>query len=214
MLRAIPPFYCGGQLSFGVRRRRMTTFPLDPHKLEELLNYCLGFAKQMVEAHGAFHPFGAVLLPSGTVTAVGADIGEEHPNGADVFRFFAERYALSVSKERDCSHRYRDRRKHPTAVSADFSRWHPSAIGVCWLCSLHLLALSRFERQSRVWRVYSSECPGEHLCMRLMAPNHRCSESGRAIPHMFWRVSAAEVLALGDAASLTLASRMTINNLT
>jgi hypothetical protein len=65
----------------------MTTFTIDPHKLEELLNYCTGFAKQMVEAHGAFHPFGAVLIPSGTVTAVGADIGQEHPNGADVFRF-------------------------------------------------------------------------------------------------------------------------------
>src|ERR1043165_1905441 len=65
----------------------MTAFPIDPHKLEELLNYCLEFAKQMVERHGAFHPFGAVLVPGGTVTAVGADIGEEHPNGADVFRF-------------------------------------------------------------------------------------------------------------------------------
>jgi hypothetical protein len=29
-----------------------------------------------------------VLLSSGTVTSVGADIGEEYPNGADVFRFF------------------------------------------------------------------------------------------------------------------------------
>ena len=70
-----------------VRPLRMTTFAIDPHKLEELLNYCTGFAKQMVEAHGAFHPFGAVLVPSGTVTAVGADIGQEHPNGVDVFRF-------------------------------------------------------------------------------------------------------------------------------
>ena len=69
----------------------MTTFAIDPHKLEELLNYCLAFAKQMVEAHGAFHPFGATLVPGGTVTAVGADIGEEHPKGADVFRFLQER---------------------------------------------------------------------------------------------------------------------------
>lgn len=65
----------------------MNTFVIDPHKLEELLNYCLEFAKQMVESHGAFHPFGAVIVSDGTLTAVGADIGEEHPHGADVFRF-------------------------------------------------------------------------------------------------------------------------------
>lgn len=64
----------------------MATFTVDPHKLEELLNYCLGFAKQMVENHGAFHPFGAVLASSGTVTAVAADIGQEHPNGQELFR--------------------------------------------------------------------------------------------------------------------------------
>lgn len=65
----------------------MTTFSVDPHKLEELLNYCLGFAKKMLEAHGEFYPFGAVLVPNGTVTAVGAHVGDEHPTGAEVFRF-------------------------------------------------------------------------------------------------------------------------------
>ncbi len=64
----------------------MSAFTVNPHRLEELLNYCLGFAKQIVESHGGFHPFGAVLSPSGVVTSVGAYIGEEHPNGADVFR--------------------------------------------------------------------------------------------------------------------------------
>jgi hypothetical protein len=70
-----------------VRPFRVTTFTVDPHKLEELLNYCVGFAKQVVESHGAFHPFGAVLESSGRVTAIGADIGEEHPHGAAVFQF-------------------------------------------------------------------------------------------------------------------------------
>jgi hypothetical protein len=65
----------------------MPTFTIDPHKLEELLNYCTGFAKQMVEKHGAFHPFGAVIVSSGALTAVGADIGQEHPKGAEVFLF-------------------------------------------------------------------------------------------------------------------------------
>lgn len=65
----------------------MPTFAIDPHKLEQVLNYCLGFAKQMIESHGAFHPFGAVIASAGTLTAVGAGVGEEHPHGADVFRF-------------------------------------------------------------------------------------------------------------------------------
>lgn len=65
----------------------MRDFAVDPHKLEELLNYCIGFAKQMVESHGAFHPFGAVIVSAGTLNAVGADVGEEHPHGATVFEF-------------------------------------------------------------------------------------------------------------------------------
>ena len=65
----------------------MPEFAIDPHKLEELLNYCIGFAKQMIESHGAFHPFGAVITSAGTLNAVGADIGEEYPHGAAVFQF-------------------------------------------------------------------------------------------------------------------------------
>ena len=65
----------------------MTGFVIDPHKLEELLNYCTSFAKQMVESHGAFHPFGAVIVSAGTLNAVGADVGDEHPHGATVFEF-------------------------------------------------------------------------------------------------------------------------------
>ncbi len=65
----------------------MPTFSIDPHKLEELLNYCTGFAKQMVQAHGEFHSFGAVIAPNGQLTAVGAHIGEEFPKGADLYSF-------------------------------------------------------------------------------------------------------------------------------
>ena len=37
----------------------LVTIAVDPHKLEELLTYCTRFAKQMLESHGEFHPFGA-----------------------------------------------------------------------------------------------------------------------------------------------------------
>jgi hypothetical protein len=62
----------------------MHEFSVDPHKLEEMLTYCTGFAKQMLEAHGEFHPFGATLSTDGEVGAVGASTGEEFPPGAEL----------------------------------------------------------------------------------------------------------------------------------
>src|SRR5262249_1860263 len=63
----------------------MPAFSVDPHRLEELLMYCLNFARQMLQSHGAFHPFGAVLGADEKVAAVGGYTGEEHPKGAEVF---------------------------------------------------------------------------------------------------------------------------------
>jgi hypothetical protein len=77
----------------------MPTFAIDPRKLEDLLNYCVGFAKQMVERHGAFHPFGAVIVSDGTLNAVGAHIGDEHPHGADVFRFLQSAMRAQFKKQ-------------------------------------------------------------------------------------------------------------------
>ena len=62
----------------------MPELAVDPHKLEELLNYCTEFAKQMLSSHGEFHPFGATLSPSGEIGAVGASNGEEFPPGAEL----------------------------------------------------------------------------------------------------------------------------------
>lgn len=63
----------------------MPSFSIDPHRLEELLNYCTGFAKQMIEGSGEFYPFGAVIAINGQLTAVGGYAGEEHPKPAEVF---------------------------------------------------------------------------------------------------------------------------------
>jgi hypothetical protein len=63
----------------------MTTFSVDAERLEKLLEYCLGFAKQMIEAHGEFHPFGAVIDSQGQHVAVGAHTGKELPPGAEVY---------------------------------------------------------------------------------------------------------------------------------
>jgi hypothetical protein len=62
----------------------MKPLSVDPHKLEELLTYCLNFAKQMLGSHGEFHPFGAAIDSSGVFKAIGAWNGEEHPKGQDM----------------------------------------------------------------------------------------------------------------------------------
>jgi hypothetical protein len=77
----------------------MPTFVIDPHKLEELLNYCTGFAKQMIQGHGEFHPFGAVIASSGQLTAVGAHIGEEFPKGAELYSFLQSSMKTQFQKQ-------------------------------------------------------------------------------------------------------------------
>jgi hypothetical protein len=57
----------------------------DPREeMNELLNACLPFARQMIEQHGEFHPFGASMTPDGTLHLDGVDPGEEFPPGQDV----------------------------------------------------------------------------------------------------------------------------------
>jgi hypothetical protein len=48
-------------------------------QLDELLNALLPFAKQQLEQHGAFYPFGARISPSGTIDHVNVHDGDEHP---------------------------------------------------------------------------------------------------------------------------------------
>jgi hypothetical protein len=79
------------------------TFSVDPHRLEELLTYCVDFAKQMLQTHGEFHPFGATILSDGVFNAVGGYAGEHAP-GAEVFTLLREKKSAP-------------RRSPPTSIS-------------------------------------------------------------------------------------------------
>jgi len=60
----------------------------DPRdEMDELLNACLPFARQMLEQHGEFHPFGATITSEGQLGLEGADPGEEFPAGQDLVQF-------------------------------------------------------------------------------------------------------------------------------
>jgi len=61
-----------------------------PEQLHEMLTYCIGFARTMLEEAGDFYPFGATLSPQGVVAAVGADSGEERPAPAEIYKLLGE----------------------------------------------------------------------------------------------------------------------------
>ena len=63
----------------------MPDFSIDPKELEKLLNYCIGFAQQMTEKHGEFHPFAAAIDSIGQHIAIGGYTGNELPAGSDVY---------------------------------------------------------------------------------------------------------------------------------
>ena len=56
-----------------------------PEQLHELLMYCIGFARTMLEEAGTFYPFGAVLSADGKVGGVGGSTGEERPRPQEVY---------------------------------------------------------------------------------------------------------------------------------
>lgn len=78
----------------------MTDLAVDPHKLEELLNYCTDFAKQMLSSHGEFHPFGATLSTDGEVVAVGGSTGEEFPPGAELAQVLIDAFRQQFAADK------------------------------------------------------------------------------------------------------------------
>lgn len=63
----------------------MNEIAVDPHRLEQLLTYCSGFAKEMLTRSGAFYPFGAAIKTDSEFTAIGGHTGEEHPPREEVY---------------------------------------------------------------------------------------------------------------------------------
>jgi hypothetical protein len=59
--------------------------PREQQQLEELLDYCLGFADRMLSDFGEFLPFGATGLADGSVVAVGFWDGREQAPAAELY---------------------------------------------------------------------------------------------------------------------------------
>jgi hypothetical protein len=76
---------------------------MDPHKLHELLNYCIDFAKTMLNDSGEFYPFGAAVGLDGQVKAVGGYDGKEHPNPQDIYRLLGESFTSNAQTGEICA---------------------------------------------------------------------------------------------------------------
>ena len=69
-----------------------------PEKLHELLNYCIDFAKVMLNDSGDFYPFGATLSADGQVSAAGGYNGQERPAPQDLYRLLCESFTSSAAE--------------------------------------------------------------------------------------------------------------------
>jgi hypothetical protein len=60
------------------------------------MNAALPFAKQMLERHGEFFPYGQAMNADGKVEAVATDDGHEHPPSADVIRQLKQAFSAQA----------------------------------------------------------------------------------------------------------------------
>lgn len=56
-----------------------------PEQLNDMVNYLMGFANEMLTKAGEFFPFAALVNPLGGVEAIGAHTGDEHPPSQQVY---------------------------------------------------------------------------------------------------------------------------------
>lgn len=69
-------------------------------QLHAALIYCIDFSRTILEAHGEFHPFGAMVDSAGQVVAAAASTGEEHPNSQDLYKLLVEGLRDEIVKGR------------------------------------------------------------------------------------------------------------------
>jgi len=67
---------------------------------EEILNALMPFAKQMLEKHGEFFPFGGAMLIDGKITMVGMYDGDERPPSQKVIDGLLEGFRAEAKRGR------------------------------------------------------------------------------------------------------------------
>ena len=63
---------------------------------ELLMNAAVPFAKQMLDQHGEFHPFGSAMRTDGQIVPVARYDGKEHPHSVDVMKELKEAFVAGA----------------------------------------------------------------------------------------------------------------------
>ena len=74
-------------------------------ELDEMLSAVMPFAKQMLEKHGEFYPYGASMSTEGKISSVGGYTGSEHPKSTELIDMLksAFRRDANAGKIRACA---------------------------------------------------------------------------------------------------------------
>jgi hypothetical protein len=65
---------------------------------EELTNWILPFAKDMLDRHGKFYPFGGAIRANGELISVTEYTGEDHPQSTDLIQALKAAFAQAAKK--------------------------------------------------------------------------------------------------------------------
>jgi hypothetical protein len=68
--------------------------------VEKVMNAMLPFAQQMLEKHGEFFPYGAVMTPTGEVVSIGGYDGREQPPSQDIINLLKESFRAAVKAKK------------------------------------------------------------------------------------------------------------------
>ena len=67
---------------------------------EDLMNEALPFAKQLLQKHGEFYPYGMAMQPDGKISAVAVANGSDHPKSAEVISDLKKAFIDGVRAKR------------------------------------------------------------------------------------------------------------------
>lgn len=69
---------------------------VSPEKIYELLQYCAGFAQEMLNDVGEFLPFGAVLNQDTELSGVGLDLAEQ-PDNMQLYKILVDTFSKQAT---------------------------------------------------------------------------------------------------------------------
>ena len=87
-------------LSWGFNNAEAQNMTQTKADCEELMNAALPFAKQMLQQHGEFFPYGSAMAPDGKITQIGGYDGREHPPSAEIISLLKDGFKQGAKEKK------------------------------------------------------------------------------------------------------------------